>query len=221
LKREFIVEREGRSFVLYAGLLDEAHQQGLKSIATQLVQVPSEDNGNTAICTAVVETERGRFSGIGDACPDNVTRIMRAHLIRMSETRAKARALRDAVNIGTVAIEELGEDIGADPAGGSQPSYDPWAGDRVTAERTPTRSSAPTNGAAAARQQARNTGQGGDRATEAQVRALYAIGKRSFQMDEAAVNAECRRAYGKAPADLTKREASEFIDKLKTGAVPA
>src|SRR4051812_24670948 len=109
MKCEFIVEREGKRFVLYAGLLDEAHEQGLKSITTQLLQIPADANGYTAICTAVVETEKGRFCGIGDASPDNVTRIMRAHLIRMAETRAKARALRDAVNVGVAALEELGE----------------------------------------------------------------------------------------------------------------
>ena len=45
VKREFIVERQGRSFVLYAGLLDLAHSQGLRAIRTKLLQVPSDDNG--------------------------------------------------------------------------------------------------------------------------------------------------------------------------------
>jgi hypothetical protein len=37
MKKEFIVERQGKAFVLYAGLLDLAHQNGLKSIRTELV----------------------------------------------------------------------------------------------------------------------------------------------------------------------------------------
>ncbi len=113
MKREFIVERQGRSFVLYAGLLDLAHQQGLKSIRTELVQVPNEANGGIAICTAVVTMEKNGeqrvFTGIGDACRQNVAPAMALCLIRMAETRAKARALRDAVNIGVAAFEELGE----------------------------------------------------------------------------------------------------------------
>ena len=93
MKKEFVVERSGRSFVLYAGLLDEAHAQGLKSIVTTLVQAPSDDNGRLAICHATVETEKGTFTGLGDAAPDNVARPMVTCLIRMAETRAKARAL--------------------------------------------------------------------------------------------------------------------------------
>jgi hypothetical protein len=109
VKKEFIVERNGRSFVLYAGLLDLAHERGLKAITTTLVQVPSDLNGHVAIVHATVETSQGTFTGLGDAAPDNVSRMMVPHLIRMAETRAKARALRDAVNVGVTALEELGD----------------------------------------------------------------------------------------------------------------
>src|SRR5437773_11530181 len=109
MKREFVINRQGKDYVLYAGLLDEAHQLGLRSIKTELVQVPSAQNGNVAICLAEVTTEKGSFTGIGDADPSNVNRMMVNALIRLAETRAKARALRDAVNVAMVAIEELAE----------------------------------------------------------------------------------------------------------------
>jgi hypothetical protein len=109
MKKEFIVNRQGKDFVLYAGLLDQAHREGLKRITTSLVQVPTEDNGQLAICRAEVETEKGVFSGIGDASPANVGRMIAAHTVRMAETRAKARALRDAINVGVTAFEELGD----------------------------------------------------------------------------------------------------------------
>jgi hypothetical protein len=119
VKKEFVVERDGRSFVLYAGLLDLAHERGLKSITTTLVQVPGELNGMMAIVHATVEMEQGTFTGLGDACPTNVTRMMAPHLIRMAETRAKARALRDAVNVGVTAFEELSDEVAEDaPQGG-------------------------------------------------------------------------------------------------------
>jgi hypothetical protein len=109
MKKEFIVQRQGKDFVLYAGLLDQAHREGLKRISTQLLQSPSPDNGDLAIVHAEVETEKGTFSGIGDAGPRNVSRMIAVHAIRMAETRAKARALRDAINVGVTAVEELGD----------------------------------------------------------------------------------------------------------------
>jgi hypothetical protein len=109
MKREFVINRQGKDYVLYAGLLDEAHQQGLQAIKTQLVQAPTPQNGNVAICFAEVATERGTFTGIGDADPGNVNRVMANALIRMAETRAKARALRDAVNVAMLSVEELSE----------------------------------------------------------------------------------------------------------------
>jgi hypothetical protein len=113
MRRNFIVERQGRSFVLYAGLLDLVHQQGLTGIRTEIVQLPTVENGNTAICSATVTVERGGkvmlFTGIGDASPKNVAPAMETCLLRMAETRSKARALRDAVNVGVAAFEELGE----------------------------------------------------------------------------------------------------------------
>ena len=114
MKDEFLINRHGKQYVLFQGLLDEAHARGLKGIDTDLVQVPTPENGNVAVVKATVEMEDGRtFSGIGDASPDNVGRGIVPHIIRMAETRAKARALRDAVNVGATALEELsdGDDV--------------------------------------------------------------------------------------------------------------
>ena len=113
--RDFLIERQGKEHVLYAGLLDEAHRRhGLKGIRTQLVQAPSPENGRVCICYAEVEVERGVFTGIGDASPDSVGRNIVPHFIRMAETRAKARALRDAINVGGAAFEELADELQAE-----------------------------------------------------------------------------------------------------------
>jgi hypothetical protein len=110
MREEYMIERQGKKFVLYAGLLEEAHARGLRSIETELLQVPHAENGEVAIARAVVRTEEGKFSGIGDASPGNVSRTIAPHIIRMAETRAKARALRDAINVGVTALEELGDE---------------------------------------------------------------------------------------------------------------
>ncbi len=112
MKPEFFIERQGKRFVLYAGLLEEAHSRGLHKIETDLLQIPTPENNEVAIVGARVTMEMDgalrTFSGIGDASKENVGKNIQAHLIRMAETRAKARALRDAVNIGVSAYEEIG-----------------------------------------------------------------------------------------------------------------
>jgi hypothetical protein len=112
MRKEFIVERQGKAFVLYAGLLDLAHQNGLHAIRTELLQIPDESNGRTAICAATViliqDGKERHFTALGDASPSNVAPMIQTALIRMAETRSKARALRDAVNVAVTAFEELG-----------------------------------------------------------------------------------------------------------------
>ena len=125
MRDEFLIMRQGKQYVLFAGLLDEAHNRGLRGIDTELIQVPTPENGNVAVVKAVVNmeaTEGSRtFSGIGDASPDNVGRNIAPHIIRMAETRAKARALRDAVNVGATALEELSD---GDDSGGFSELFD-------------------------------------------------------------------------------------------------
>jgi hypothetical protein len=118
VKREHVIERQGTQMVLYDGLLDEAHQQGLSRVSTTLLQAPTPENGMLCIIYAVVETSKGTFGGIGDATPENCGPVG-LHFIRMAETRAKSRAMRDAVNIGMVAFEETGlAEHGSMDAGG-------------------------------------------------------------------------------------------------------
>jgi hypothetical protein len=70
--------------------------------------------------------------------------------------------------------------------------------------------------------EARPSGRNGDReappATEPQVKAIYAIARGSLALDEAELDERCRDRYGVSPQELTRRQASEFIDALKTGA---
>jgi hypothetical protein len=117
LDDNFIKKIDDKDFVLYSGLLDVAHQKNLCSVDVELIQFPSDENKNTAICKATVKTVDGKtFTDIGDANPSNCNSKVAKHLIRMSSTRAKARAFRDMDNIGMTALEELGdfnEEIGA------------------------------------------------------------------------------------------------------------
>lgn len=102
---------KGRPFVMYAGLLDLAHRSGPFDMITKRLQLPSDDNRWTAIFLCRVSFRHGTFMGIGDANPENVSSIVSPHYIRVAETRAKGRALRDALGIPMVVREELGDSM--------------------------------------------------------------------------------------------------------------
>src|SRR6266850_468373 len=199
-----IKDRNGRvvgqkEVALYKGLLAKAHEEKLSRIRTRLTQVPSDENGRTAIAQAEVTTAKGSFTGIGDASPKNVPPNILPHLIRMAETRAKARALRDAVNIGVVSFEEL--DGGEAPAGttdlgsGAKPSNGSPA--------------PPTNGSLKARVDGYIPPM-----SEAQRRYLFRI-LAGYGIEGDAAHAYLKEHLGVTKlAGVSKLEATKLIDRL-------
>ena len=135
MDKQFIQKIGDKDFVRYEGLLNEAHERGLVSIETELVEltrgtsdkvtsVKDPDSAAGAMkdkitkiptllvlfkATVTLTHEDGHkvFTGYGDATYKNVNPMVLPHLIRMAETRAKARALRDACNIGMCSAEEM------------------------------------------------------------------------------------------------------------------
>ena len=104
IPREFLVSLWGKWFVLYIGLLNLGTQRGLVS----LTEVVTHVSDSLVMATATATFADGRvFTGFGDATPDNVGAKVKLHWRRMAGTRAKARALRDALNIGICSFEEL------------------------------------------------------------------------------------------------------------------
>ena len=53
------------------------------------------------------------------------------------------------------------------------------------------------------------------RATAPQVKAIYSIGRGRKGLSEADVEKRCRATYGRPPAELSRRQASQLIDALK------
>jgi hypothetical protein len=187
MREEYMIERQGKRFVLYAGLLEEAHSRGLRSIETELLQVPAKENGEVAIVKAVIRTEEGKFGGIGDASPQNVNRAIAPHLIRMAETRAKARALRDAINVGVTAFEELGGEEDVVASAGTQEQRD---GQQPRAQNEEGRGELP--------------------ATRKQLNYLEAL--ISDVVEDGIGRFE--EMVGKPVGELTREEASEWIGRL-------
>ena len=190
MREEYMIERQGKRFVLYAGLLEEAHSRGLRSIETELLQVPGGENGEVAIVRAVVRTEDGKFTGIGDASPENVNRTIAPHVIRMAETRAKARALRDAINVGVTAFEELGGEDGDEVVDGSSAQVFDQDTQQARAQREENRGELP--------------------ATKKQLNYLEAL---ISDVVEDGVD-RFEEMVGKPVNELTREEASEWISRL-------
>jgi len=94
----------GKPFVRYPGLLAMAHEQGLVKLEARFISVTPD----VALAEATATFADGRiFTEAGDATPENVKPEMQAHFARLALTRAKARCLRDALNIGMCSVDEL------------------------------------------------------------------------------------------------------------------
>lgn len=240
LDESFIKKIDDKDFVLYSGLLDVAHQKNLISVDVELIQYPSDENKNTAICKATVRTIDGKvFSDIGDANPQNCNSKVGRHLVRMASTRAKARAFRDMDNIGMTSLEELGdlnEVIGNDDNRKAQapknnvrkfqkqekPVIKSDNGDSQKAEAAenhqaeaneakPEKAPAKTN---------KGNGNGNGKAksvplmSDAQKAALYNLSRRrGFSLEE--IETRAQEKYGVPVEELSSENAGEFIRYLQ------
>ena len=205
---------ETKDVVTYAGLLNRAHQEGLKKVSTELIQSPSKANEMTAICMAEVVTEKGTFRDYGDANPANVDSMIIPHIIRMAVTRAKARAFRDAVNIGVVAIEELGHEFG-NGVDNTKTKLTERSNGKPATNGKPTSRNGPTNGRRETNQNGRT---GNDPMTENQRRYLFRI------LAEHGVTGDIAHDYlvqtfgAGSLKEVTKKEASDLIEELLANA---
>ena len=154
LDERWITKIEGKEFVKYPGLLDLAHQHGLSSIEVDIVQMPTAENGNFAVCKATVMSKIGEtYTDIGDANPGNCSSKVVKHLLRLASTRSIARALRSYTNVGMTALEELADFNDAIPESGQaaqpiRPKNKPKAAKKPAAKapkQAPTKTSQPDN----------------------------------------------------------------------------
>ena len=214
MDERFIKNIEGKDFVLYAGLLDLAHQKGLVKMQVEILQYPGSDNGHMAIVRAQAESKLGElFADVGDANPTNCNAKVAKHLLRMASTRAKARALRDFTNIGMTCLEELGDlnDIieEGNIRGKAKPETAPTKkakGDKAKPEAKP----APAAAAAPVTQPV-------GKASEAQKRAIHNLSKRrGLSLEE--LEKLALEAYGTNLNDLSVADASQMIRHLQQSA---
>lgn len=213
LEERFIKNIEGKDFVLYAGLLDLAHQKGLIKMKVEIIQNPTPENGYMAIVRALAESKLGEaFMDVGDATPTNCNAKVAKHLLRMASTRAKARALRDFTNVGMTALEELGdfnEIIEEAARGKAQPENPaPRKAKAAKAKKAPPPAApAPETTSPVTQTQA----------SEAQKRAIFNLSKRrGLSLKE--LEKLALEAYGSNLSDLSVSDASQLIRQLQQSA---
>lgn len=104
IPNEYLVDIKGKQHILFAGLLAMAHDHGLMTLSADFISVTAD----LALARATAIFSDGRsFTEAADATPGNVGPQVKLHFARMALTRAKARCLRDALNIHKVSAEEV------------------------------------------------------------------------------------------------------------------
>ena len=122
IDKKFIKNLQGKDFVLYGGLVELAHEKGLIGLESEMVHADYEKRefvfkATAQLLDSTIDTIK-TFTSYGDANTSNVNKGIAVHIIRMADTRAKARCLRDACNVGMCSVEELG---GSEPITGEKP----------------------------------------------------------------------------------------------------
>jgi hypothetical protein len=240
LDDRFMTNIKGKDFVLYAGVLDLATQMGLLKLGVELLQFPTKENGNEAICRAVAESNTGEvFSDIGDANLQNCSSKVVKHLIRMASTRAKGRALRDMCNIGIACLEELADFD--DVIGSSSPKKATQKKTAANTDKKETKAKTdakkktqakaepePDNKASGKKpkdskkpesESETNTGNnsGQPSMSEAQKRAIYNLSRRrGISVED--LEQMSMDAYNDSVGNLTSKDASAFIRSLQQAA---
>ncbi len=107
MDKKYIVDIKGKKFVTYNGLLDLAHTKGLNDM--RVIDLVVDWKNKSAYCTVACKIGELEVMGVGSGTQENCGSMVKNHFVEMAHTRAKARALRDILNVDMVSLEELGD----------------------------------------------------------------------------------------------------------------
>ncbi|MBN2059923.1 MAG: hypothetical protein JW882_05840 [Deltaproteobacteria bacterium] len=194
-------------FPKVGGRLRLAHEDNENmSITTEIIRYDE----NIAVVRAVTATSKGAFPGFGMASVERDHTIAPA-ILELAETRAIARSLRFAgYGVEYCSAEEVSH---LENGNGNSPR--PPQGNTDTDPKNPEepQTSKPGNGG--------NGGKGGNgdaRITNKQLSYLVDLG-RNLNMDSRGLDDESLKLFGVKMAYLTVKDASAFIDALKSMAM--
>jgi len=98
-------------FVTLAGLWRLVTLKGIKATRSQVITSPSTNNTNATIIFGITFNDGSYFEAVGHANESNCSEEYAKFVVTMAESRAKARACRDALNIQICSDEERSDDI--------------------------------------------------------------------------------------------------------------
>jgi hypothetical protein len=174
-------EWQTRIFPIIGGRLRILHESNDQlSIQTDIVRLDPE----FVVVKAAIESQRGKFNGTGTASGQRDARLADS-LVELAETRAIARALRfGGIGVEYTSAEEISHIASAEPekeqsTNKEPPSVFPEGNDNGKPE-----AKAQESGPA---ERPKQPSSGNNRATQAQVRALFALSRKAnYQGDDIA-----------------------------------
>jgi hypothetical protein len=206
-------EWQTRIFPIIGGRLRILHESNENlSIQTEIVRLDSD----FVVVRASIESQRGKFNGTGTASGQRDARLADS-LVELAETRAIARALRfGGIGVEYTGAEEVSHVAGVEPEAKRNPSKDP---EKVLPEgngngKRGTKASTDPVDRPAEGSVSRAPKCGPGPATQAQVRALYALTKRARYEEEDIVSMLAPFQVSRFE-DLPREAASQLIGYIQ------
>ena len=204
-------EWQTKTFPVVGGRLRILHENNDNlSIQTEIIRLDTD----FAVVKAAVESQKGKFNGTGTASVQRDARLADS-LVELAETRAIARALRfGGIGVEYTGAEEVSHVSNVEADGEQSNNKAPQSvfpqdnGESKT--ETKASSDAIDRGGNGSKQQSCSNG----RATQAQVRALYALSKRANYHDHDLAQLLATFEVSRFE-DLSREAASKLIGSLQ------
>ncbi len=201
---------ETKTYPVVGGRLRILHETNDQlGIQTEIIRLDTD----FVVVKAAVESQRGKFNGTGTASGQRDAKLADS-LVELAETRAIARALRfSGIGVEFTSAEEVshvtGPDLEKEQSGSKQPAavFPEDNGNGKVAANAP--SGATVDGGS----KSKNGGIG--TATQAQVRALFALSRRA-NYHETDIGEMLARFEVSRFEDLSRESASQLIGHLQT-----
>jgi hypothetical protein len=207
-------EWQTRIFPIIGGRLRILHESNDNlSVQTEIVRMDND----FAVVKATVESKKGRFNGTGTASSQRDARLADS-LVELAETRAIARALRfGGIGVEYTSAEEISHIAAAEVEKEQTTSKQPAS---VFPEANGNSKTGTKASSDAIENQTRGNGStpkscGNGRATQAQVRALFALSKRANYHDDDIAQMLAPFEVSRFE-DLPREAASKLIGALQT-----